>query len=148
MNKKSVLYMVIFFMGILTASINTANSLLANQIGLIESVLLIHLIGSFVAICYYVFLDKNKKKDLVDLIKRKPYLITGGAIGAFAVVSISYSIQHIGVFLVSTALIAGQFILSFFIDIKGWFGFEKLPLTKEKIGAITLMCFGLVLLVL
>lgn len=147
MNKK-ILFPLIVFMGILTASINGANGILANQVGLLESVLLIHFIGSIFSILYYIFLEKNKKKDIVALFKTKPYLFLGGFIGAFAVVSISFAVQNIGVFLVSTALIAGQFILSFVIDLKGWFGFDKLPITKEKIMAILLMCFGLVLLTL
>lgn len=147
MNKK-ILFPLIVFMGILTASINGANGILANQVGLLESVMLIHFIGSVFSILYYIVLEKNKKKDIMALFKTKPYLFLGGFIGAFAVVSISFAVQNIGVFLVSTALIAGQFILSFVIDLKGWFGFEKLPITKEKIMAILLMCLGLVLLTL
>lgn len=138
MNK---LYIVIFIMGIMTASINAANGLLADHIGLLESVLIIHGIGLIISTIYFVFLNKNRM-PLLPVLKSKPYLFIGGFIGSFAVVSISFSVQNIGVFLVSTALVAGQFLFSFFIDANGWFGFDKVPITKKKLLSITLMIVG------
>jgi transporter family-2 protein len=135
-------------MGIITAAINGANGLLADQIGLFQSVVIIHVIGTVISILYYLLLDKKDSGKVINLLLRKPLLFTGGAIGAFAVVSISFAVQNIGVFLVSTALIVGQFIFSFVIDLKGWFGFEKLPLTKEKISALALMAAGVFLLLI
>lgn len=148
MNKNYSLYLVIFIMGIITAAINGANGLLADQIGLFQSVVIIHVIGTVISILYYLLLDKKDSGKVINLLLRKPLLFTGGAIGAFAVVSISFAVQNIGVFLVSTALIVGQFIFSFVIDLKGWFGFEKLPLTKEKISALALMAAGVFLLLI
>jgi len=145
---KNILYIIIFIMGIITATINSANSMLADKVGLFESVLVVHLIGLTTSIIYYVFLEKDKKQSLMKVIKEKPYLILGGFIGSFAVVSISFSVQQIGVFLVSTALVAGQFVFSFIIDMKGWFGFEKVQMNKQKIASIILMLVGVMLLTL
>lgn len=145
MNKIS-LYLLIFVMGIITANINAANGILADKIGLLESVLIIHLIGLCMSTLYFLLLEKDKKRSALALIKSKPYLLLGGLIGSFAVVSISYSVQNIGVLLVSTALIAGQFIFSFIVDMKGWFGFEKVQLTKSKLASIILMIVGVTLL--
>ena len=147
MNKELIkIYTMVLILGIFSALINSANGILARHLGLLESVLLIHLIGLIMSTIYYVFLDKNKKKSLFSTIKKKPYLILGGFVGYFAVVSISFSVQYIGIFLVSTALVAGQFICSFFIDINGLFGFEKIPLSKRKILSITVMLIGIILL--
>lgn len=143
---KTALYIIIFAMGIITATINSANGLLATKIGLFESVLVIHLIGLAVSCLYYLVLEKDKKASLLLVIKTKPYLVLGGFLGSFAVVSISYAVQSIGVFLVSTALIGGQFIFSFIIDMNGWFGFEKLTMNKQKIASIILMLLGMGLL--
>lgn len=148
MNKTNKLYFLIFIMGIFTASINSANGLLAGKVGLFESVIVVHIIGLCMSTLYFITLEKDKRRSILTVIKTKPYLILGGFIGSFAVVSISYSVQIIGVFLVSTALVAGQFICSFFIDINGWFGFEKVPLTKRKLVSITLMMVGVMLLTL
>jgi|GEM_PF-406092 len=145
---KNILYVIIFIMGIITATINSANSMLADKVGLFESVLIVHLIGLTTSIIYYVLLEKNKKQSLMKVIKEKPYLILGGFIGSFAVVSISFSVQQIGVFLVSTALVAGQFVFSFIIDMKGWFGFEKVQMNKQKVASIILMLVGVMLLTL
>lgn len=143
---KGILYVVIFVMGIITANINAANGIFADKIGLFESVLIIHLIGLFMSTLYYLFLEKDKKKSVLAMARKKPILLFGGLIGSFAVVSISFSVQQIGVFLVSTALVAGQFICSFIIDTKGWFGFEKVPLTRRKIASIIIMIVGVILL--
>jgi len=146
MNKPLLLYTVIFIMGIITASINAANGLLAESVGLLESVIVVHAIGLCVSLLYFLLLEKNKKQSLLEVIKSKPYLILGGFIGSFAVVSISLTVVKIGVFLVSTALVAGQFLSSFFIDSFGLFGFEKVQLSKQKIVSIVLMLIGVTLL--
>ncbi|MCH4887635.1 DMT family transporter [Acidaminobacter sp. JC074] len=145
---KSLLYIIIFVMGFITATINSVNSILADKIGLFESVLVVHLIGLTTSVIYYLILEKDKKKSLLKVIKEKPHLVLGGLIGSVAVVSISYSVQQIGVFLVSTALVAGQFVFSFIIDLKGWFGFEKVQMNKQKILSIVLMLIGVTLLTL
>jgi bacterial/archaeal transporter family-2 protein len=145
---KKILYIVIFTMGFITAAINSVNAILADEIGLLESVVVVHIIGLCVSLLYYLFLEKNKKRSALALIKTKPYLLLGGLVGSFAVVSISYAVQNIGVFLVSMALVAGQFIFSFFIDVNGWFGFDKVALTKKKLLSITLMLTGVVFLIL
>lgn len=147
MNKELIrIYIMVLILGIFSALINSANGILAGHLGLLESVLIVHIIGLFMSTIYYIFLDKNKKKSLLAIAKKKPYLMLGGFVGYFAVVSISFSVQHIGVFLVSTALVAGQFICSFFIDVNGLFGFEKIPLSKRKILSITVMLIGITLL--
>lgn len=143
---KFALYALIFVMGIITANINAANGIFATKVGLLESVLVIHLIGLTMSSIYFLFLEKNKKRSALALLKTKPYLLLGGFIGSFAVVSISFAVQHIGVLLVSTALIAGQFIFSFVIDMNGWFGFDKLELTKSKVASIIIMIGGVALL--
>lgn len=145
---KSSLYIIIFIMGIITAAINSANGILADKVGLFESVLVVHLIGLTMSTVYFIFLEKDKKRSAISLFKRKPQLFLGGLIGSVAVVSISYSVQEIGVFLVSTALIAGQFVFSFIIDMNGWFGFEKVTMTQQKIASIVLMLLGVTLLTL
>lgn len=143
---KAILYIVIFIMGIITATINSANSILAGKIGLLESVVIVHAIGLVMSFIYFLVLEKEKRRSLLQVIITKPYLLLGGFIGSFAVVSISYSVPIIGVFLVSTALVAGQFILSFIIDVNGLFGFEKVPLTRRKLLSITIMLIGITLL--
>lgn len=145
MNK---LYIVIFVMGLITASINSANGILAGQIGLLESVVIIHIIGLLMSSFYYFLFEKDKSRSLISVFKSKPYLLAGGLIGSVAVVSISYAVQNIGVFLVSTALVSGQFIFSFFVDINGWFGFEKVPLTRRKMTSIGLMMAGVLFLMI
>lgn len=143
---KVMLYTVIFIMGIITATINSANAVLASKVGLLESVVVVHVIGLIMSSIYFLLLEKNKKQSLIQVVITKPYLVLGGFIGSIAVVSISYSVQYIGVFLVSTALVAGQFILSFIIDVNGLFGFEKVPLTKKKLLSISIMIVGIILL--
>ncbi len=145
---KKVLYVVIFIMGIITANINAANGMFADKVGLFESVLIIHLIGLVMSTIYFVVLDKDKTRSVIQMAKTKPHLLFGGLVGSFAVVSISYAVQNIGVFLVSTALVAGQFICSFVIDVNGWFGFEKVELTKKKVASIVIMLAGVTLLTL
>ncbi len=143
---KFVLYAFVLLLGILSALINSANGLLASNIGLLESIFIVHLIALIASIIYYVLLEKNKSRSIIKIIRTKPYLILGGFIGSFVVLVISYSVQHIGVLLVSTALVVGQFLLSFIIDTKGLFGFTKVPLTRRKIFSIVIMLIGVAFL--
>lgn len=141
----SKLYIVIFVMGLLTAIINAANGSLAGHIGLLESTLWVHAIGLVTSFIYLLLMNRNKQ-SVIKTAKAKPYLIFGGFIGSIAVVSISFALQTLGIFLVSTALIAGQFLFSFIVDTYGWFGFKKIPLTKKKALSLSLMIVGLVLI--
>jgi transporter family-2 protein len=133
-------------MGMITATINAANGILAGKIGLLESVVVVHTIGLLMSIFYYIVLEKDKSKSYLNVLRNKPYLALGGFIGSFAVVSISYAVQSIGVFIVSTALVVGQFVMSFIIDSQGLFGFRKQPLTKKKLLSITIMIVGVIFL--
>ena len=45
-------------------------------------------------------------------------------------------------------MIAGQFLISFLIDIKGWFGFDKVKITLNKKIAVVFMCFGIILIIM
>lgn len=149
MNKRPwLLYFTIFFMGTITASLNLANGFLAKHIGLLESVVVIHIVGLTTSIIYYLILERNKSEHTLGIIKTKPYLCIGGFLGSMAVVSVSFTILKIGALLLSTSLIAGQFVFSFVIDAKGLFGFAKVPLTKKKVASIALMLVGITLLIL
>ncbi|MBN2794207.1 MAG: DMT family transporter [Clostridia bacterium] len=146
MNKK--LYLIILVMGVFTATINGANAQLANHLGLLPSVLMIHLIGLSTSLLYFRWFNKGKYVSVRTILKKQPYLLLGGFIGSFAVVLISYQVQQVGVFLVSTGIIAGQFLASFFIDHFGWFGFEKVKMGKQQFIAMAMMSSGVCCLML
>lgn len=146
MNKK--LYLIILIMGVFTATINGANAQLASHIGLLRSVLYIHLIGLTTSIVYFKIFNKNKAVSIKSILQKKPILLMGGFIGSFAVVLISFQVQQIGIFLVSTGIVAGQFIASFFIDHLGLFGFEKVQIGKRQLTAMALMTSGVCFLMI
>jgi len=147
MNKKKVgLYLIIFVMGGMSAVMNSSNGFLSGYIGLIESVLFVHLVGLVMATILFITLGKKERNSIIEVFKRKPYIFLGGVIGSVAVISVSYGIQNIGVFLVSMGLITGQFFSSLIIDFNGLFGFKKVRITKAKVASVVVMALGVIMI--
>src|SRR5262245_2215006 len=67
------------------------------------------------------------------------WMLTGGALGAFIVFSITIAGPRIGTTAVVALLIAGQLVAATAIDRFGWFGFDRVPLDTPRILGIVLL---------
>jgi len=79
---------------------------------------------------------------LGDTLSQPWWMLTGGALGAFIVLSITIASPRIGTTAVVGLLIAGQLIAATVIDRYGWFGFDRVPLDWPRILGIALLAAG------
>ncbi len=70
---------------------------------------------------------------------------TGGALGAFYVWAVIWSVPKLGVLTTFAALILGQLVMALVLDALGAFGLEVKTVSWERIGAVVLVSGGLVL---
>lgn len=147
MNKKNIyIYMLIISLGIMSAMMNFLNSLLASNVGLYFSGLIIHIIGLCLSIIIYFLLEKKTNKPWNAIFKENPVTFLGGVIGAISVLLVSFCINKVGIFTTTISMIAGQFLISFLVDKNGWFGFPKRRINLNKKIAVALICFGIILI--
>jgi transporter family-2 protein len=69
-------------------------------------------------------------------------MLTGGALGAAIVFSITISGPKIGTTAVVGLLIAGQLVAATVIDRYGWFGFDRVALDWPRVLGIALLAAG------
>lgn len=149
MNKKSLnIYPVLILMGIMTTLMNFFNSILASEIGLYYSGLIIHIVGLTISFVLFIALENKEHKPWASTFRENPLLFLGGVIGAASVLLVSYCISNIGMFATTVTMIAGQFFISFLIDSNGWFGFDKVRITLNKKIAVVSICFGIILIMM
>ena len=70
------------------------------------------------------------------------WMLTGGALGAAIVLSITIAGPKIGTTAVVALLIAGQLVAATLIDRFGWFGFDRVALDWPRILGIALLAAG------
>lgn len=74
-----------------------------------------------------------------------PVLLIGGALGAFFVWSMLWSVPVMGVVTVTAALILGQMSAALVLDALGAFGVPQQPVSLRRVGAVVLVAAGVVL---
>ena len=70
------------------------------------------------------------------------WMLTGGALGAAIVLSITIAAPKIGTTAVVALLIAGQLVAATVIDRYGWFGFDRVALDWPRVLGIALLAAG------
>lgn len=130
--------------GIAMAVQGTLNSSLSQKTSLLSATLLVHIIGTLVAL-------------LAVLVWRVPlfkydwssvpwYAYLGGVLSVIIVGLVAVSISKIGVCNATTAIIIGQVSMAVLIDHFGWIGVERLPWNPAQLIGIVLFAAGAKLL--
>lgn len=145
-SEKLKLYTIVFVMGIATTVMNFTNSILASFVGLLISSIIVHAIGLIPSTIFFLTYERDGLKGWKSIFKRNPMIFMGGVVGAYCVILISYCIGKTGVFFTTLGLLAGQFIMSFIIDINGWFGFPKMKPGPLKLLSLFIMIAGIILI--
>lgn len=70
---------------------------------------------------------------------------TGGALGAFYVWAVLWSVPKLGVVTTFATLILGQLTAALILDAIGAFGLPVKEITLQRVGAVALVCSGLIL---
>ena len=69
----------------------------------------------------------------------------GGVIGAFITVTVIQSMNSLGPAQAAMLIVISQLIIAYVIELLGWFGVEKQPLTLRKVIGMAVAVTGVIL---
>ena len=82
---------------------------------------------------------------LAGLGRAAPWMLVGGALGAFTVFSTLTGVPALGVVTTVAALVLGQLLAASLLDMTGAFGLPVHAVTPQRVIAVLLVAAGLVL---
>lgn len=118
---------------------------LGERVGSLEAVV-IATVASAVLLVPALLLVRRGVGSLRAVPELPWWMLLGGVLGAFIVLSITIAGPRIGTTATVALLIAGQLAAASVIDRYGWFGFERVGLTAARIVGIVLLVAGAVLI--
>ena len=140
----SLPFLVAAISGIAMAIQGTLNSSLSQKTSLLSATLVVHIIGTLVAlIAVLAWRIPLLKHHWVAV---PWYLYLGGVLSGLIVGLVAISIPKVGVCNATTAIIIGQVSMAVLIDHFGWFGMSRLQWNPWQIVGIGLFAAGAKLL--
>jgi transporter family-2 protein len=111
------------------------------RVGVFAAFVFASLIGT--AIGFVALLIADRSLDgLADALRVPAWLWLGGAMGAFIVLTVTFTPPRIGTAATVALLIAGQLTAAAAIDRFGWFGQEAIPLAWPRVLGLALLAVG------
>jgi len=121
------------------------NAVLGKYVGLLETTLIVHVVGLIVIGILFTF--QLGEGGLAQATSAPWYTYIGGALGVVIIFGVAAAIPMAGVAKATTAIIVTQLTMAMLIDHFGWFGLEVLPFNLYKgIGLIFLAIGGYLVL--
>ena len=114
---------------------------LGERIGSLEAVMLAAIVTG-VIVMPVLLVARQGFGGLGDTFAQPWWMLTGGALGAAIVLSITIAGPRIGVVATTAFLIAAQFALAAVIDRYGWFGVDRVALTWPRVLGLGLLIVG------
>ncbi|HZK83746.1 MAG TPA: DMT family transporter [Desulfosporosinus sp.] len=130
--------------GIAMAIQGTINSSLSLKTSLLSATLIVHVIGTLVALIAVLAWRAPLLK--YNWISVPWYLYLGGILSVLIVGLVAISIPKVGVCNATTAIIIGQVSTAVLIDHFGWFGMSRLPWSPSQLIGVALFAAGAKLL--
>jgi len=137
-------FLIAAISGIAMAIQGTINSSLSQKTSLLSATLVVHIIGTFVALV--VVLAWRAPLLKYHWISVPWYLYLGGILSVLIIGLVAISIPRVGVCNATTAIIIGQVSMAALIDHFGWFGLSRLPWNPSQLIGIVLFAAGAKLL--
>jgi bacterial/archaeal transporter family-2 protein len=114
---------------------------LGERVGVVEAVVVATLVTAIVLIPVLLVV-RGGLGGLADVPGLPRWLLLGGLLGGFIVLSITFAGPRIGTTATVALLIAGQLAAATAVDRFGWFGFERIGLTPIRITGVVLLVVG------
>jgi transporter family-2 protein len=114
---------------------------LGERIGSLEAVMVAAIVTG-VIVLPLLLVARRGLGGLGETLSQPWWMLTGGALGAMIVFSITIAGPRIGTTAVVALLIAGQLVAATVIDRFGWFGFDRVALEWPRILGIALLAVG------
>jgi len=114
---------------------------LGERIGSLEAVLIAAIVTGLI-IVPSLLVARRGVGGLGETLSQPWWMLTGGALGAAIVLSITIAGPRIGTTAVVGLLIAGQLVAATVIDRYGWFGFDRVALDWPRVLGLVLLAAG------
>ena len=114
---------------------------LGERIGALEAVMVAAIVTG-VVVLPVLAIARQGFGGLGETLSQPWWMLTGGALGAVIVLSITIAGPRIGTTAVVGLLIAGQLVAATVIDRYGWFGFDRVGLDWPRVLGIVLLAAG------
>jgi transporter family-2 protein len=114
---------------------------LGDRIGSLEATACASVLGGLCALAVLVA-ARRSLDGLREGLAAPRWMLLGGLMSAFIVLSITVAGPRIGVVATTGILIAAQFVLASLIDRLGWFGVERIPLDWSRVAGLALLAAG------
>ncbi|MCO7174973.1 DMT family transporter [Sporolactobacillus kofuensis] len=122
---------------------SVANSTISRDIGTWQAPTITQFTGFIVALLIFMVVRDGKISDFKNV---KPLYLVSGAFAALIISGEVTAIHHIGVTLSVAILLIAQLLLTFLVDLFGWFGIERKPMHVPQFLGIGLMILGVIIL--
>lgn len=119
----------------------TLNTALGKIVGIWESTLIVHIIGTVASLLIILVLGIGCG-GLGKMSQAPWYVYLGGLLNVVIIYAVVRSIPQIGVGNATTAIIAAQLITALCIDCTGAFGMKKIPFHYIDLLGIALLAIG------
>jgi transporter family-2 protein len=114
---------------------------LGERIGALEAVMVAAIVTGIIVLPILV-VARRGFGGMGETLAQPWWMLTGGALGAAIVLSITIAGPRIGTTAVVALLIAGQLVAALAIDRYGWFGFDRVALDWPRVLGIVLLAVG------
>lgn len=108
-----------------------------------SSAAFVHVTALLVCLAAWFIKERTGFADVLAV--RPRYFLTGGLIGAFITYTVIVSMDKMGPAKAVMFIVVAQLISAYLIEVFGWFGVEKQPLTVHKIIGMLVAIAGIVL---
>ncbi len=114
---------------------------LGERIGSLEAVMIAAIVTGLIVLPI-LLVARQGFGGMGDTLAQPWWMLTGGALGAVIVLSITIAGPRIGTTAVVALLIAGQLVAATVIDRYGWFGFDRVALDWPRVVGLVLLAVG------
>mgnify|MGYP000383974377 CR=1 FL=1 len=136
-------WIVALISGALMSIQGVMNTEVTKQTSLWVSTGWVQLSALTVCIAAWLIRDRSSVTALMDVSPK--YMLLGGVIGAFITVTVIKSMNSLGPAKAAMLIVISQLIIAYVIELLGWFGVEKQPLTMRKVAGMAIAIIGVVI---
>src|SRR5215207_2684905 len=113
-------------------------SMISQRLGIFESVFIVHLGGALIALIPMLITGNR----LAEWRSVPWYVLGAGVFGLVVIGAISYMIPRVGVAASITSIVAGQLLVSMFLDHFGLLGAAERPLDLTRVLGMAVVLVG------
>ena len=136
-------FLVALISGALMSIQGVFNTEVTKQTSLWVSTGWVQLSAFAVCVLAWIFTGRDSIAALWQV--ENKYTLLGGVIGAFITVTVIKSMNSLGPAKAAMLIVISQLIIAYVIELLGWFGVEKQPLTMRKVAGMAIAIIGVVI---